>query len=324
MMPNRSRAIGRPNSSDAGDTPPRESSLGLSAETDSALALRAAHSNCTILITGETGVGKGRLARWLHDNSARRSGPFIPVNCGAIPETLIDSQLFGHARGAFSGALTEHLGLIRAAQHGTLLLDEISELPPSAQNRLLRLLQDREVQPVGHSRPVIVDVRVFAATNADLAEAVSQRRFREDLFFRLEVIKLHVKPLRERNAEIPRLLDEFNAEFADLYRQPLLQFQPDAVGLLAGYHWPGNVRQLRTLVERLHVLCPGETISPTHLTEIGLLGKSLNGANGLAALDRLKLDQVRRALSDSGGSIARAARALGVHRSTIYRWLRGH
>ena len=164
------------------------------------LGKRAAGSNCTILITGETGVGKEHLAKWLHRNSQRRGHSFAPVNCGAIPESIIDSQLFGHVRGAFSGATSEHLGLIRAAEGGTLFLDEICELPASAQTRLLRLLQEREVQPVGRSRPIVVDVRVIAATNRDLKQAVAESKFREDLLFRLDVIQLRVKPLRERPA----------------------------------------------------------------------------------------------------------------------------
>jgi DNA-binding NtrC family response regulator len=291
-------------------------------DCESQIALRAAQSNCTLLITGETGVGKGHLARWLHEHSPRNAGPFIPVNCGAIPETLIDSQLFGHTRGSFSGATADHLGLVRAAERGTLLLDEISELPATAQNRLLRLLQDHEVQPVGHSRPIIVDVRVMAASNIDLQQAVSARRFREDLLFRLDVIRLNVKPLRERLHELPIMLNAFNAEFAGLYRQPALEFEPAASEALRTYHWPGNVRQLRTLIERLHVLCPNELVTVRHLQDIGHM--TLGFSNALPALDRLKFEELRRVLSETGGSIARAAMIFGVHRSTIYRWLRGH
>ena len=312
---------------------------GLSAEIDSELALRAAQTNCTLLITGETGVGKGHMARWLHEHSPRAAGPYIPVNCGAIPDMLIDSQLFGHARGSFSGAVTEHLGLVRAAEHGTLLLDEISELPHSAQNRLLRLLQDREVQPVGHSRPIIVDVRVFAATNIDLAVAVADHRFREDLLYRLDVLRLHVRPLRERLEELPGLLRRFHAEFAELYRQDKLTFDDSAMSALCHYYWPGNVRQLRTLVERLHVLCPSERITAGHILEIGRLdpmpisfdGGPVGAAGGIAGaagtalkqVRKIKEDQLRQILAKSDGSISSAAQAFGVHRSTIYRWLRG-
>ena len=321
-MPNRSKATDHPSVAQS-TAPSRSSAAELAAEIDSQLALRAAQAHCTLLITGETGSGKGHLARWLHDHSPRADGPFIPVNCGAIPDTLIDSQLFGHIRGSFSGATSDHLGLVRAAEKGTLLLDEISELPPSAQNRLLRLLHDREVQPVGHSRPMTVDVRVMAATNVDLASAAMNGRFREDLLFRLDVIRLHVKPLRERLDELERLLHRFNAELAELYQQPALVFEPAAVELLKAYEWPGNVRQLHTLVERLHVLCPGDRITAARVLEVGQLRSSQQGGRGLQEVEQMKVETVRRVLSDSGGSIARAAAALGVHRSTIYRWLRG-
>jgi len=288
---------------------------------DATLCRRAARSDCTLLLTGETGVGKGHIARWLHQHSRRSGQPFVPVNCGAIPETLIDSQLFGHVRGSFSGATSDHLGLVRAAEGGTLLLDEVSELPASAQNRLLRLLQDREVQPVGHSTPVQVNVRVIAATNTDLKQAVRDRRFREDLLFRLDVIQIHVRPLSERPAELGRLLDEFNDEFAALYAQAPLSFDAAARERLMHYRWPGNVRQLRTLVERLHVLCPGESISPGHLVDVGQLHDLPGPDDGRARLEHVKLEEVKRVIAKSGGSIGRAAEVFGVHRSTIYRWL---
>jgi DNA-binding NtrC family response regulator len=296
---------------------------GLPAELDSQVALRAAQSNCTLLITGETGVGKGFLARWLHEHSPRKDGPFIPVNCGAIPDTLVDSQLFGHARGSFSGATHDHLGLIRAANMGSLLLDEISELPHSAQLRLLRLLQEREVQPVGISRPIVVDVRIIAATNTDLKKAVAERRFREDLLYRLDVIQLFVPPLRQRVREIPGLVRAFNTEIAHLYRQPELSFDSDAMELLLSYHWPGNVRQVRTLVERFHVLCPGEHITVAHIVGLGHLTPPPLNCRGREALEQVKRDHLTQVLAEAGGSIARAAEVFGVHRSTIYRWLRG-
>jgi two-component system response regulator PilR (NtrC family)/two-component system response regulator HydG len=288
----------------------------------SELIARAARSNCTILITGETGVGKGHLAAWLHANSPRAAHPFVPVNCGAIPETIIDSQLFGHARGSFSGATTDHLGLVRAAEPGTLFLDEVSELPPSAQTRLLRLLQEREVQPVGRSTPIIVDVRVIAATNRELKQAVSERSFREDLLFRLDVIQLRVKPLRERRNELPDLLKAFNREFSGLYGQSPLAFDDGALRRLMTHAWPGNIRQLRTVLERLHVLCPGELITECHLVDPGQLTETSSIGSPAQMLDEARLQAVKRVLADSGGSIARAAKTFGVHRSTIYRWLK--
>ena len=297
----------------SGDSPP--------AQLDPKLCLRAAQSACTLLLTGETGVGKGHLAWWLHSNSPRVNGPFIPVNCGAIPEDLIDSQLFGHAKGSFTGASTDHLGLVRAAEKGTLLLDEVSELPSSAQNRLLRLLQDREVQPVGYSAPINVDVRVIAATNVDLKQFVKERKFREDLLYRLDVIQLRVKPLRERPEEIQNLLHVFNAEFAELYQQNLLEFERLAQEKLMHYRWPGNVRELRTLVERLHVLCPNERISPSLLIDVGQLSDLPRPEDARQGLKDIHQEEIRRVVIRSGGSVARAAEVFGVHRSTIYRWL---
>ncbi|HWB19596.1 MAG TPA: sigma 54-interacting transcriptional regulator [Phycisphaerales bacterium] len=287
------------------------------------VAVRAARSSCTILVTGETGVGKGRLAKWLHSQSPRHSGPFVPVNCAAIPESIIDSQLFGHAKGAFTGATREHMGLVRAADGGTLFLDEVVELPMSAQARLLRLLQEREIQPVGHSTPVQVDIRVIAATNIDPQEAVQSKQFRQDLLFRLDVIRLNVPPLRDRLHELEGLLEQFNDEFADLYQQPALQFAPEAMDLMYRCNWPGNVRQLRTVIERLHVLCVGEQISAEQVKTIGQI-QPVSEDDEREKFERLKSDHVQKVLAESGGSVAHAAAVFGVHRSTLYRWLRSH
>lgn len=289
---------------------------------DAEIAKRAAQSDCTILITGETGVGKGYLARWLHQHSRRATGPFIPVNCGAIPESLIDSQLFGHTKGSFSGATADHIGLVRAAEKGTLLLDEVSELPHTAQLRLLRLLQEREVQPVGHPRPIIVDVRVVAATNIDLETAVGTKNFREDLYFRLDIIQIEVPPLRERQNEIPGLIEAANQEFAALYRQEPLTFNPEALKTAMAYNWPGNIRELRTVVERLHVLCPGANVDVEMLRAFGKLQVNDLPADLVREVDEMKRQQVERVLVETDGSIARAAALFGVHRSTIYRWIR--
>ncbi len=287
------------------------------------LASRAARSRCTILITGETGVGKEYLARWVHNHSTRREGSFVPVNCGAIPETIVDSQLFGHVRGSFTGATFDHLGLVRAAEGGTLFLDEVGELPISSQTRLLRLLQEREVQPVGRSGPLKVDVRVIAASNRNLDEAVRTSQFRADLLFRLDVIQLRVKALRERPAHVSALLDTFNREFADLYGQEPLDVDRAALRVLKSYSWPGNVRQLRSLVERLHVLSPARTVTVRRLLEIGQLTDPAPAPGPSNSLQRVKAEAVQRVLADAGGSVAKAAAVFGVHRSTIYRWLKG-
>ena len=281
---------------------------------------RAAAVDCPLLVVGETGVGKGVMAEWVHAHSARRTGPFVPVNCGAIPESLIDSQLFGHARGAFSGADKAHKGLVRAAEGGTLLLDEIGALPLTSQTRLLRLLEEREAQPVGFSRPVRVDVRIIVAANQDLREAVRRGNFREDLYFRLDIVPIELPPLRECRQEIPALVEIFNQEFAELYRQGELEFDGGAMRLLQSWRWPGNVRELRTVVERLHVLCSGERITASHLQSVAGQSAANPALSVPKSLIEARMEAVNEALA-THGSIARAASALGVHRSTVYRWL---
>jgi len=282
------------------------------------VARRAAAVDCPLLILGETGVGKGVFAQWIHANSARRDAPFVPVNCGAIPESLIDSQLFGHARGAFSGADRPHLGLVRAAEGGTLLLDEVGELPLTAQTRLLRLLEEREAQPVGFSRPVNVDVRIIVASNRDLWDAVGRGTFREDLYFRLDIVRVELKPLQQCSEEIPHLLEAFDEEFARLYGQPTLVFDRQALRLLQVHHWPGNVRELRTVVERLHVLGGGPHVTATRLRDVIQPDRPLEPRP--ASIDQAKLEVASQALA-AHGSVTGAASALGVHRSTVYRWL---
>ncbi|MHC4767723.1 MAG: sigma 54-interacting transcriptional regulator [Planctomycetota bacterium] len=285
-----------------------------------AVARRAAAVDCPLLIVGETGVGKGVLAKWIHANSDRRDEPFVPVNCGAIPESLIDSQLFGHARGAFSGADRPHLGLVRAAEGGTLLLDEVGELPLTAQTRLLRLLEEREAQPVGFSRPINVDVRIIVASNRDLWDAVGGGTFREDLYFRLDIVRVELKPLRQCSEEIPYLLAAFDEEFARLYGQPTLLFDRQALRLLRVHHWPGNVRELRTVVERLHVLGGGRRVTATRLRDVIQPDRPIEPRP--ASMDQAKLEAASHALA-AHGSVTGAASALGVHRSTVYRWLSG-
>jgi transcriptional regulator with PAS, ATPase and Fis domain len=283
-----------------------------------AVARRAASADCPLLILGETGVGKGVLARWIHANSARRDGPFVPVNCGAIPDSLIDSQLFGHARGAFSGADKPHLGLVRAAEGGTLLLDEVGELPLTAQTRLLRLVEEREAQPVGYSRPVHVDVRIIVACNRDLREAIARAAFREDLFFRLDIVRLELAPLRQCPQEIPSLVAAFDEEFAQLYGQPTLAFDRQALRQLQAHHWPGNVRELRTVVERLHVLGGPRRVTAARLRDVVHSGEPARSRP--ASMHEVKMEAASRAIA-AHGSVTGAASALGVHRSTVYRWL---
>jgi DNA-binding NtrC family response regulator len=282
-------------------------------------AARVASTDCPVLITGETGVGKGYLARWMHQQSRRAGGPLVTVNCGAIPEDIIDSHLFGHCAGAFSDAHQEHPGLVRSAHGGTLLLDEVADLAPAAQLRLLRLLEEGEAQPVGSPRPVPVDVRVLAATRFDLRSLVEAGEFRADLYYRLHVIELHVPPLRDRMERLPGLLEEINAELAEQIDRPPLVLARDALDLLGGYAWPGNVRELRSVLERLHVMTDGEAIHAQDVREIGQL--SVGTRRCPEPPRNLRLDAARQALDSCAGNITRAAAVLGVHRSTVHRWL---
>ena len=287
-------------------------------------AVRAAQRHCTILITGETGVGKGHLANHIHRSSPRANQPFVPINCGAIPESLMDSQLFGHAKGAFSDARREHPGMIRAAQGGTIFLDEIGELTSSAQIRMLRLLQEFEVQPVGYSEPVEVDVRVLSATNRCLEDAVASRSFREDLLYRLDVIRVEVPPLRQRRNEIRGLIYRFNEEFCRIHRTPTLEFHPESIECLVRHPWPGNIRQLRTVIERLHVLCDSPVVTPKTLIDVSKL--NLIDSSGIPSSPQFDLPAQRKQMIEvhleQGGTVESFAKGIGVHRSTVYRWLK--
>lgn len=285
-------------------------------------AARVASTDCPVLITGETGVGKGYLARWIHQQSGRSDQPLVTVNCGAIPEDIIDSHLFGHRRGAFSDAHQEHPGLVQSAHGGTLLLDEVADLAPAAQLRLLRLLEDGEAQPVGSARPVKVNVRMLAATRFDLLSLVESRRFRADLYYRLNVIELHVQPLRGRMDQLSALMSELNAELADRIGRSPLVLADDAMEMLTSYRWPGNVRELRSVLERLHVMTDDEVIRARDLCEIGQLSTRPTKVRRPAVPVRnVRLDAARQALDACAGNITRAAEVLGVHRSTVHRWL---
>jgi DNA-binding NtrC family response regulator len=306
-------------------------------------AARVASTDCPLLITGETGAGKGHLARWIHDHSHRAGDSFVPVNCGAIPESLADSHLFGHRKGAFSDAVSDHSGLVRSAEDGTLFLDEVSDLSPSAQIRLLRLLDEGEAQAVGAAFPDTVDVRIIAATNRDLGALVGAGCFREDLFYRLNVITFHVRALRERTDEIGELVETFNEELGEQIGRGPLAFDPAVIAALERHSWPGNVRQLRTVLERLHVLCPHDRVHLPNLWRFGQIQIESAAADPpptpttasrpavrrlarstAAPLPRVRsrfMDSVQATIDACDGNISRAAAALGVHRSTVHRWL---
>ncbi len=242
--------------------------IGKSASTQALLALIKvlANSHSTVLVSGESGTGKELVAQALHRQSPRRKGPFVPINCGAIPKDLLESELFGHRKGAFTGAVADRLGRFEMADGGTLFLDEIGDLPLDMQVKLLRVLQDRAIQPVGATRQVEIDVRVVAATHKDLAAAVDDGRFREDLYYRLNVLPCHTTPLRERPQDVRDLLDFYAARHA-LDGQEPISFAPDLLQALLAYAWPGNVRELSNLVDRFTTLFPARRVT---LAEIPL------------------------------------------------------
>lgn len=325
-----------------------------------ALGQRAAASHIPILIEGESGVGKELVARAIQGSGARRAKPFVTVNCGAIPDNLVESILFGHEKGAFTGAADRHLGKFQEADGGTLLLDEVGELPPEAQVKLLRALQDGEIDPVGAKRPIRIDFRLISATNRRLGDLVAEGRFREDLYYRLNVFPIAVPPLRDRPEDIPDLVRHFAARFAAEEHKPGLRgIDADALALLCAYPWPGNVRQLENAVFRAVVLADGPLLTvgefPQILQARGVTAPPLSPrlpepvefavsplapsvadtANrhpgAIGALDQfghvrpladIEADVIRTALEHYQGRMAEVARRLGIGRSTLYRKLR--
>jgi two-component system nitrogen regulation response regulator NtrX len=290
----------------------------------------AAPTNGRMLIYGENGTGKELVARTVHALSRRRAGPFVEVNCAAIPEELIESELFGHVKGAFTGAVADRRGKFEAADAGTLFLDEVGDMSLKTQAKVLRALQEQVVERVGGASTVRVDVRVLAATNKDLSAEIRAGRFREDLYFRLNVIPVFVPPLRDRAEDVPLLAEHFMAELAREYGRRVKTMEPAAAAALRAYPWPGNVRELRNVIERLMIMVPGDTIARKDLAfleGIGLTPTDLYTRDG----DLLTLHQARecfereyilRALAQQQGNISRTADLLGVERSNLYRKMR--
>jgi two-component system, NtrC family, nitrogen regulation response regulator NtrX len=290
----------------------------------------AAPTNGRVLLLGESGSGKELVARTLHAQSRRRDRPFVEVNCAAIPEELIESELFGHTRGAFTGAVADRRGRFEAANSGTIFLDEIGDMSLKTQAKVLRALQEQVVQPVGSTQTVKVDVRVIAATNKDLPAEIRAGQFREDLYFRLNVIPLFVPPLRDRAEDIPLLTDHFMATLAGEYGRRPKRLSPEAVIRLRQYQWPGNVRELRNVLERLLIMVPADTITLQDVSFLGTDGSPVvsdevqEGSMPLAeARDRFERDFILQALARHNGNISRAADALGVERSNLYKKMRG-
>jgi len=308
---------------------------------------RVAGSESTLLVTGETGVGKERLARAIHAESSRASGPFVAINCGALPESLLESELFGHERGAFTGAAEARRGHFELAQGGTIFLDEIGEVPSHLQVKLLTVLQRHEVQPLGSSKVVPVDVRVVAATNRDLDEEIREGRFREDLYFRLNVISLDIPPLRERPEDIPWLLGRFLRHFAEVHERPSVgAIEGAAMDELMRYAWPGNVRELINCVERAVLLCEGDRIEREHLPDAIRAPREAGGASAAAGsaptaaagspelfesplpeAKRRVVEDFERAyldhhLRESDGALGEVARRAGINPRTLYEKMR--
>ena len=277
-------------------------------------------SGSTVLLTGETGTGKELFARAIHRLSSRSDGPFIAVNCGALPETLVEAELFGHVRGAFTGAIADKPGRVAMADGGTLLLDEIGDLPPGVQVKLLRFLQDLTFEPLGESKTRRADVRIICATNRDLAELVREGEFREDLFYRIDVIRLEVPPLRRRREDIPLLVQHFVDSLNALQGKAVTGVSGEAMKRLLAHSYPGNVRELENVIEHGFVLCPTGLIRPEHLPLDRLSSPPESpgrGARGL--LDELEREETMLALEESGGNRVQAARALGIHKTTLFR-----
>ncbi len=296
---------------------------------------RAAPSNGRVMIFGENGTGKELVARSIHDHSLRAQGPFVEVNCAAIPEELIESELFGHTRGAFTGALTAKKGKFELADGGTLFLDEVGDMTLKTQAKVLRALQEQRVEPVGGAATVTVDVRVIAATNKDLEEEIRKGTFREDLFFRLNVIPFHVPPLRERAEDVPRLARHFMSEISAEYGRRPKEFSPEAVDALRAHKWPGNVRELRNIVERLLIMTPGERVEAHHLPAslLGVAGAAVAPSSAAAEQDFPSLAEARedfekryitRKYRECGGNMSRLAETLQVERSNLYRKMKGY
>lgn len=289
----------------------------------------AASVDSNLLILGESGSGKELVARAAHEAGGRHWRPFLPINCAAIPESLLEAELFGYERGAFTGAHESRQGLLEAAHGGTLFLDEVSELNTCLQAKLLRALEEGTVRRVGGRRELTIDVRFVASTNRDIRQEMRQGRFREDLFFRLDVIEIQVPSLRERSEDIPLLAAHFLEACGPRPGNRIDGIAPEAIDLLMRYGWPGNVRELKNAVERAVAYARGALITPMDLPESVLIGAAVQPLRSFHAwrrrtLERLEREFLGRALEESGGNVSDTARSLGIHRSTLQRLMRRH
>ncbi len=304
-----------------------------------AMVERIAPTNSTVLLGGESGAGKDLIARAIHQHSRRASGPFVKINCAAIPENLLESELFGYEKGAFTGAVTSKPGKFELADKGSIFLDEIGDVPPAIQVKLLRVLQEREFERLGGTRTLKVDIRLVAATNRDLRAALEQGTFRQDLYYRLNVVPIDIPPLREHKEDIPYLVDHFLSRFARESGKPAQRITPAAMKMLMDFHWPGNVRELENIIERAVALSSGTTLDVDDIHLDGLLARAPRepGANGLSAsggtagsgsasgsfpppgmtLEQFEDEIIREALRRAAGNKSQAARILGLSRNAL-------
>ena len=288
-----------------------------SMEKTLSIAKKAAASEATVLILGESGTGKSLLARAMHERSGRASGPFVTVSCPSLSRDLLESELFGHVKGAFTGAHAETVGKVAVAEGGTLFLDEIGDLPSEIQAKLLRLLQEREYERVGETRPRKANVRIISATNKDLSKAVADGRFREDLYYRLNVISISIPPLRDRVRDIPRISSKQLGFFATRSGKPSLTFAPEAVIAMQAYWWPGNLRELSNVIERAVILADGDRIEPADLGDVAQRRSELRLGDQVS-LEQIENEHIRRVLENSR-TVDEAAQVLGIDPATLYR-----
>ena len=279
-----------------------------------------AKSECNVLIEGPSGSGKELVAQVIHNLSPRNYGPYIRINCGALPASLLESELFGYEKGAFTDAKRDKPGKFCLANGGTLLLDEISEMDPALQVKLLRVLNDGEYQPLGSTRTMHTDARILAATNADLPGRIRDGSFREDLYFRINVVEVRIPPLRDRPEDIPLLADHFLKKFRRKTRKPIDRISPETLAALRRYSFPGNVRELENAIEHAFVMCHADEIRPDHLP--GSITRAGAAANGVSAGRRNEKEVIAEALQRNDGNRSRTARELGIHRSTLWRKVR--
>ncbi|WP_456324540.1 sigma-54 interaction domain-containing protein [Desulfonauticus submarinus] len=284
-----------------------------------------AESSSTVLILGETGTGKELIARTIHQLSPRQKQPFVAINCGALPENLLEAELFGYKKGAFTGATKDKLGRFVLAHKGTLFLDEVAEMPLSIQVKLLRVLQDKTIEPLGSTSSKKIDVRILAATNKNLKEMVEKKEFREDLYYRLNVIRLELPPLRERKEDIPLLVEHFIQRYKKLEQKPITGISTEAISLLLAYHWPGNIRELENVIERAFILCPKGEINTQHLPEeiLSLAPKiKIKQQNLKQNKEQIEKELILKTLKKHNYNKIATAKELGIHKTTLFRKLK--